>query len=410
GPLVDDTLQSAPSISSTESRGSPPVFYSSVDHDAGNSGKHPNEGIALDQHRAAQIYYHGPAYPMFNGTPSPGPVIPYFAQTPTLPSISVHPGYLSSPPPPHFSSHGPIHTLPGKAIPFGHNAMYQQMNMPWPIERMNGIAPYPPSFPVNSSPVLGQDPYCWVQGATPRGFAANNVSYFGPGAPGVQHTLDASCSIIDITILLLPIRPSPRKKADEINGQKASIRDLKTDKQRPAQENVRLSEECERWRLELERLSRCLASGPTLRLCRFTGNLKDSDNGFGYPLKAVVEEFEDELDIHGSQIPEEDVEEDYTEEEEDYTIQSSISSSSFGSVREVSQPRSTVQLLMDLPTPVPSALSFESGNNTPSVLTPGSRSTSSSPCQRFLVNSTWHRSDFLVRKLRRPLLIVLSVL
>ncbi|KAJ3764029.1 RNA recognition motif 2-domain-containing protein [Lentinula raphanica] len=189
GPLVDDTLQSAPSISSTESRGSPPVFYSSVDHDAGNSGKHPNEGIALDQHRAAQIYYHGPAYPTFNGTPSPGPVIPYFAQTPTLPSISVHPGYLSPPPPPHFSCHGPIHTLPGNAIPFEHDAMFQQMNMPWPIEMMNGIAPYPPSFPVNASPVLGQDPYCWVQGATPRGFAANNASYFAPGAPGVVSPL-----------------------------------------------------------------------------------------------------------------------------------------------------------------------------------------------------------------------------
>ncbi|KAJ3967146.1 hypothetical protein EV361DRAFT_953463 [Lentinula raphanica] len=67
------------------------------------------------------------------------------------------------------------------------------------------------------------------------------------------------------------------------------------------------------------------------------------------------------------------------EEQEDYTIQSSVSSSSFGSVRAVSQPRLTGHLLMDLPTPVPPALSFESGIDIPSTLTPGSRSTSLSP-------------------------------
>ncbi|KAJ3777442.1 hypothetical protein FB446DRAFT_634096 [Lentinula raphanica] len=210
------------------------------------------------------------------------------------------------------------------------------------------------------------------------------------------------------------------EKADEIDRLKASIRDLEADKQRTAQENTRLSEECERWRLESERLSRVDQEAAATQTDQVSFDDEhahstwrrglhydsvdslesstdvdfgsfDSDNGFGYPLKAVVEEFEDELDIHGSQIPEEDVEEDYMleedngligyedEEEEDYTIQSSVSSSSFGSVREVSQPRSTAHLLMDLPTPVPSALSFESGINTPSTLTPGSCSTSSSP-------------------------------
>ncbi|KAJ3760479.1 hypothetical protein EV360DRAFT_39690 [Lentinula raphanica] len=214
------------------------------------------------------------------------------------------------------------------------------------------------------------------------------------------------------------------EKADEIDRLKASIRDLEADKQRTAQENVRLSEECERWRLESERLSRVDQEAAATQTNQVSFDDEhahstwrrglhydsvdslesstdvdfgsfDSDNGFGYPLKAVVEEFEDELDIHGSQIPEEDVEEDYMleedngligyedEEEEDYTIQSSVSSSSFGSVREVSQPRSTAHLLMDLPTPVPSALSFESGINTPSTLTPGSRSTSSSPTWTF---------------------------
>ncbi|KAJ3743472.1 hypothetical protein DFH05DRAFT_1460720 [Lentinula detonsa] len=211
------------------------------------------------------------------------------------------------------------------------------------------------------------------------------------------------------------------EKIDEISRLKAMIRDLETDKQRTAQENACLSEECERWKVEVDRLrpmERAVIN-PTVPTSydaehaqsAWRRNLHydsvdslesstdvdfgsfDSDNGFGYPLKAVVEEHEEDISIHDSQIPEDHVEEDYMseednglagyedEEEEDFTFQSFVSSSSFGSVHEAPKPRSMGHLLMDVPMPASrsSTLSSDPGSNTPSSLTPDSRSPSSSP-------------------------------
>ncbi|KAJ3790848.1 RNA recognition motif 2-domain-containing protein [Lentinula aff. detonsa] len=181
GSLNDDTLRNDLPISS-ENGGSPPVFYTSINHVAsgapvGLNGKSPGERNGQDQHQPLQNYYHGSAYPTFDGTPSPAPLMPYFAPTPT-PPIAFHHGYLSPPPPSHFSCHG---HLPGGLISFERDpTMMQQMNMPWPIEMMNGMPAYPPGFPLNSA----RDPY-WLQGATPRGFSGSgsNASYFSPRTP-----------------------------------------------------------------------------------------------------------------------------------------------------------------------------------------------------------------------------------
>ncbi|KAF9076632.1 hypothetical protein BDP27DRAFT_1414485 [Rhodocollybia butyracea] len=204
-------------------------------------------------------------------------------------------------------------------------------------------------------------------------------------------------------------------KDAEIDRLKALIRHHEKDKERTAEENTRLLRECGQWRTEVERLSKDVAathdahsnwrrglqyasadfseSTTDVDLCSF-----DSDNEFGFPLKAVEEEQEEDLDLHCSQIPEEDVEDDYISEEdnglagyededEDMTFQSSVSSSSFGSVHETHEPHSVAHLQteakVDVTHVAPSQTrplsSSGSGSNTPGSLTPGSRSPSPSP-------------------------------
>ncbi|KAJ3878797.1 hypothetical protein F5051DRAFT_221370 [Lentinula edodes] len=216
------------------------------------------------------------------------------------------------------------------------------------------------------------------------------------------------------------------EKNKEIAQLTAQVRTLEADKQRTIQDNAHLSGECEYWKAEAARLSKMRKDEMLISTVRSTYDTEhapsawrrglhydsvdslesstdvdfgsfDSDHGFGFSLKAVAEENEGDLDVHGSQIPEEDVEADYLsdeednglagyedEEEEDFTFQSSGSSSSFGSIHEISKPRSATRLQMDVLMPSSpairaSTLSSGSGSNTPSTLTPGSRSLSSSP-------------------------------
>lgn len=209
-------------------------------------------------------------------------------------------------------------------------------------------------------------------------------------------------------------------KDAEIDRLKALIRHYEEDKERTAEENTRLLRECGQWRTEAARLSKDVTvthdahsnwrrglqyasadfseSTTDVDLCSF-----DSDNEFGFPLKAVEEEHEEDLDLHCSQIPKEDVEDDYISEEdnglagyededEDMTFQSSVSSSSFGSIHETYEPHSVAHLQTEAavgmthvspsPTrPLSSSLSISSGSgdSTPGSLTPGSGSPSSSP-------------------------------
>ncbi|KAH7875981.1 uncharacterized protein C8R40DRAFT_1264931 [Lentinula edodes] len=216
------------------------------------------------------------------------------------------------------------------------------------------------------------------------------------------------------------------EKNKEIAQLTAQVRTLEADKQRTIQDNAHLSGECEYWKVEAARFSKMRKDEMLISTVRSTYDTEhapsawrrglhydsvdslesstdvdfgsfDSDHGFGFSLKAVAEENEGDLDVHGSQIPEEDVEADYLsdeednglagyedEEEEDFTFQSSGSSSSFGSIHEISKPRSATRLQMDVLMPSSpairaSTLSSGSGSNTPSTLTPGSRSLSSSP-------------------------------
>ncbi|KAJ4472057.1 hypothetical protein J3R30DRAFT_3522884 [Lentinula aciculospora] len=216
------------------------------------------------------------------------------------------------------------------------------------------------------------------------------------------------------------------EKDDEITRMKSVIRDLEADKEHTVQENARLLEECERWKLEASRLSKMEKDVIVLSTVQSSYDPEpahnawrrglhydsvdslesstdvdfgsfDSDNGFDFSLKAVIEEHEEDLDVHCSQIPEEDVEADYIseeednelagyedEEEEDLALQSSDSFSSFGSINEAPNTLSVAKLQMDVPRPVspviaPLMFSSGSGTNTPSTLTPGSRSPSSSP-------------------------------
>ncbi|KIK65700.1 hypothetical protein GYMLUDRAFT_240193 [Collybiopsis luxurians FD-317 M1] len=223
------------------------------------------------------------------------------------------------------------------------------------------------------------------------------------------------------------MRAIEEERGDEIAKLKALIRNLEEDKQRQAQNNAKLSEECAQWKAEVDRLSAENMATPTVdsfdaeqahsawrrglhysSVDSFESSTDvelDSDE-FGFHLKAIEEEQEEDFDIHGSQIPQEDVQEDYMsdeedgglagyedEEEEDLTFQSSGSSSSFGSLHEAFEPRSLTHLKADIPVSVapispispavPRPLSFTSvstgsGSVTP-TLTPGSRSPSSSP-------------------------------
>lgn len=216
------------------------------------------------------------------------------------------------------------------------------------------------------------------------------------------------------------------EKNSEIAKLTAQIRTLEADKQRTIQENAHLSGECEYWKVEAARLSKMRKDEMVISTVRSSYDTEnapsawhrglhydsvdslesstdvdfgsfDSDHGFGFSLKAVAEENEGDLDVHDSQIPEEDVEADYLseeednglagyedEEEEDFTFQSSGSSSSFGSIHEIPKPPSATHLQMDVLMPSSPAiraptLSSGSGSNTPSTLTPGSRSLTSSP-------------------------------
>ncbi|KAF5393793.1 hypothetical protein D9757_000382 [Collybiopsis confluens] len=217
------------------------------------------------------------------------------------------------------------------------------------------------------------------------------------------------------------MRAVEEEKDDEIARLKTMIRHLERDQQRQAQDNTNLLKECAKWKAEVDRLCSDSMATPTVdsfdteqahsawrrglhysSIDSFESSTDvelDSDE-FGFNLKAIEEESEEDLDVHGSQIPEEDIGEDYMsdenesglagyedEEDGDLTFHSSTSSSSFGSVNEAFEPRSTGHLRVDLPlseTPSVSrphsfaSVSSESGTVTP-TLTPGSRSTSSSP-------------------------------
>ncbi|KAJ3925961.1 MAG: hypothetical protein NXY57DRAFT_906394 [Lentinula lateritia] len=200
------------------------------------------------------------------------------------------------------------------------------------------------------------------------------------------------------------------EKNSEIAKLTAQIRTLEADKQRTIQENAHLSGECEYWKVEAARLSKMRKDEMVISTVRSSYDTEnapsawhrglhydsvdslesstdvdfgsfDSDHGFGFSLKAVAEENEGDLD---------DVEADYLseeednglagyedEEEEDFTFQSSGSSSSFGSIHEIPKPPSATHLQMDVLMPSSPAiraptLSSGSGSNTPSTLTPGS--------------------------------------
>ncbi|KAJ3860839.1 hypothetical protein EV359DRAFT_48377 [Lentinula novae-zelandiae] len=200
------------------------------------------------------------------------------------------------------------------------------------------------------------------------------------------------------------------EKNNEIAKLTAQIRTLEADKQRTIQENAHLSGECEYWKVEAARLSKMRKNEMVISTVRSSYDTEnapstwhrglhydsvdslesstdvdfgsfDSDHGFGFSLKVVAEENEGDLD---------DVEADYLseeednglagyedEEEEDFTFQSSGSSSSFGSIHEIPKPPSATHLQMDVLMPSSPAiraptLSSGSGSNTPSTLTPGS--------------------------------------
>jgi hypothetical protein len=220
------------------------------------------------------------------------------------------------------------------------------------------------------------------------------------------------------------LRMVEEEKLDKFAKLREMIRILEQDKQRSAEENARLSKECDKWRAEVERLSKLEKDGmvtPTVhsfdpehahsawrRGLQYTSvdtsidslasstdvdfGSFGSDSEFGFSLKAVEEEHEGDLDLHSPQIPEEDVEEDYMseeednglagyedEEEEDMTFQSSVSSSSFGSDHEAFERRKDIPASSSAVRSSASASPSESRSNTPSTLTPGSRSPSSSP-------------------------------
>ncbi|KAE9395661.1 hypothetical protein BT96DRAFT_1021852 [Gymnopus androsaceus JB14] len=156
-----------------------------------------------------------------------------------------------------------------------------------------------------------------------------------------------------------------------------------------AQENERLGRECEEWKREVERLRAAERRYTAASLDTDTSldssstEVEEIDFGSfdnGYPLKAVEEEEQLDEDLLDSpQIPQEDIEEDYLSSEEDEDnglagyedededldeeLDLDLTSSSFGS-------RMARYLLPLLP---------GSGANTPSTLTPGSRSPSASP-------------------------------
>ncbi|KAJ3917698.1 hypothetical protein F5877DRAFT_44132 [Lentinula edodes] len=190
------------------------------------------------------------------------------------------------------------------------------------------------------------------------------------------------------------------EKNKEIAQLTAQVRTLEADKQRTIQDNAHLSGECEYWKVEAARLSKMRKDEMLISTVRSTYDTEhapsawrrglhydsvdslesstdvdfgsfDSDHGFGFSLKAVAEENEGDLD---------DVEADYLsdeednglagyedEEEEDFTFQSSGSSSSFGSIHEISKPRSATRLQMDVLMPSSPAIrasTLSSGSGT----------------------------------------------
>ncbi|KAJ3851469.1 hypothetical protein EV368DRAFT_43080 [Lentinula lateritia] len=199
------------------------------------------------------------------------------------------------------------------------------------------------------------------------------------------------------------------EKNNEIAKLTAQIRTLEADKQRTIQENAHLLGECEYWKVEAATLSKMRRDEMVISTVRSSHDTEhapsawhrglhydsvdslesstdvdfgsfDSDHGFGFSLKPVAEENEGDLDFHDSQIPEEDVEADYLleeednglagyedEEEEDFTFQSSDSSSSFGSIHENFKPRLATHLQMDVLTPSSPAIrasTLSSGSGT----------------------------------------------
>ncbi|KAJ3892562.1 hypothetical protein GG344DRAFT_45088 [Lentinula edodes] len=187
------------------------------------------------------------------------------------------------------------------------------------------------------------------------------------------------------------------EKNKEIAQLTAQVRTLEADKQRTIQDNAHLSGECEYWKAEAARLSKMRKDEMLISTVRSTYDTEhapsawrrglhydsvdslesstdvdfgsfDSDHGFGFSLKAVAEENEGDLD---------DVEADYLsdeednglagyedEEEEDFTFQSSGSSSSFGSIHEISKPRSATRLQMDVLIPSSPAIRASTSGTT----------------------------------------------